>query len=114
MSIILIHFLLKSVINRNFLSLRVARVWNCLPANATNFKTIHAFKESLNKIDYYPPLKITYYNNYNNSTININNNNYICACAGICLLDRLVLSCCVYVHILFYLTFVAILVLYLF
>ena len=23
---------------RNFLSLRVARVWNCLPANATNFK----------------------------------------------------------------------------
>ena len=33
--------------HRNFLSLRVARVWNCLPANATNFTTIHAFKESL-------------------------------------------------------------------
>ena len=28
----------------NLLSLRVARVWNCLPANATNFITIHAFK----------------------------------------------------------------------
>ena len=39
---------------RNFLSLRVARVWNCLPANATNFRTIHAFKESLNKIDFNP------------------------------------------------------------
>ena len=36
---------------RNFLSLRIARVWNCLPDNAINFKTIHAFKESLNKID---------------------------------------------------------------
>ena len=36
---------------RNFLSLRVARVWNCIPANATDFKIIHAFKESLNKID---------------------------------------------------------------
>ena len=36
---------------RNFLSLRVARVWNCLHVNATNFKTIHAFKESLNKIE---------------------------------------------------------------
>ena len=43
---------------RNFLSLRVARVWNCLPANATNFKTIHAFKESLNKIDFSSPLTI--------------------------------------------------------
>ena len=37
---------------RNFLSLRVARVWNRLPANAINFKIIHAFKESLNKIDF--------------------------------------------------------------
>ena len=43
---------------RNFLSPRVARVWNCLPVNATNFKTIHAFKESLNKIDFNPQLTI--------------------------------------------------------
>ena len=35
---------------RTLLSLRVARVWNCLPANDTNFKTKHAFKEFLNKI----------------------------------------------------------------
>ena len=41
-----------------FLSLRVPRVWNCLPANATNFKTIHAIKESLNKIDFKPQLII--------------------------------------------------------
>ena len=43
---------------RNLLSLRVARVWNCLPANATNFTTIHAFKESLNKIDFSSQLTI--------------------------------------------------------
>ena len=43
---------------RNFLSLRVARVWNCLPANDTNFKTIDAFKESLNKIDFNHQLTI--------------------------------------------------------
>ena len=43
---------------RNFLSLRVYRVWNCLPVNATNFKTIHAFKESLNKIDFSSQLTI--------------------------------------------------------
>ena len=43
---------------RNFLSLRVARVWTWLPANDTNFKTIHAFKESLNKIDVNPQLTI--------------------------------------------------------
>ena len=43
---------------RNFLSLRVARVWNCLPVNATHFKIIHAFKESQNKIDFYPQLTI--------------------------------------------------------
>ena len=43
---------------RIFLSLRVAREWNCLPANAANFKTIHAFKESLNKIDVNPQLTI--------------------------------------------------------
>ena len=43
---------------RNCLSLRVARVWNCLPANATNFKTVHAFKESLNKIDFSSQLTI--------------------------------------------------------
>ena len=44
--------------SRNFLSFRVARVRNCLPANATNFKTMHAFKESLNKIDFNPQLTI--------------------------------------------------------
>ena len=43
---------------RNFLSLRVARVWNCFSANATNFKTIHALKESLNKIDFSSQLSI--------------------------------------------------------
>ena len=37
---------------RNLVGLRVARVWNYRPANATNFKTIHAFKEYLNKIDF--------------------------------------------------------------
>ena len=42
----------------NFLSVRVARVWNCLSANATNFKTIHAFIESLNKIDFSSQLTI--------------------------------------------------------
>ena len=36
---------------RNFLSFRVARVWNYFPANSTNFKTIRAFKESINKTD---------------------------------------------------------------
>ena len=43
---------------RNFVSLQVARVWNCLPANATNFKTVHAFKEYLNKIDFSSQLTI--------------------------------------------------------
>ena len=43
---------------RNFVSLRVTRVWNCLPANAINFKTEHAFKESLNKIDFSSQLTI--------------------------------------------------------
>ena len=43
---------------RIFLSLRVARVWNCLSTNTTNFKTIHAFKESLNKIDFSSQLTI--------------------------------------------------------
>ena len=36
----------------NFLSLRAARVWNCLPANATNINTIHTFKVSPNKVDF--------------------------------------------------------------
>ena len=36
---------------RNVLNLRVALVWNYLPANATDFKTMQAFKDSLNKID---------------------------------------------------------------
>ena len=43
---------------RNFVSHRVAWVWNCLPANATNFKTVHAFKESLNKINFSSQLTI--------------------------------------------------------
>ena len=30
---------------RHFLSLRIARVWNRLPANATNYRTIHVFKK---------------------------------------------------------------------
>ena len=43
---------------RNFVSHRVPRVWNCLPANAINFKTVYAFKESLNKIDFSSQLTI--------------------------------------------------------
>ena len=43
---------------RNFVSLRVARVWNCLPSNAIHFKTVHAFKESLNKIEFSSQLTI--------------------------------------------------------
>ena len=43
---------------RNLLSLRVARMCNCLNANAINFKTEHAFKESLNKIDFSSQLTI--------------------------------------------------------
>ena len=43
---------------RNCVSLGVARVWNCLPANAINLKTVHAFQESLNKIDFSSQLTI--------------------------------------------------------
>ena len=60
------HIAMRSVLKRlsrintrrNILSLRVARVWNCLPVNATKFKTIYAFKEYLNKIDFNPELTI--------------------------------------------------------
>ena len=47
---------LKILTAESLHAFKVAPVWNCLPANATNFKTIHAFKESLNKIDFNPQL----------------------------------------------------------
>ena len=43
---------------RFFLYFGVARVWNCFAANAPDFRTIQAFKESLNKIDFSSPLTI--------------------------------------------------------
>ena len=43
---------------RNFVSLKVALVWNCLPAHATDFKNMQAFKEFLNKMYYNSQLTI--------------------------------------------------------
>ena len=72
----------------NFLSVIVAWVWNCLPLNATNFKTIQAFKESLNEIDFSSQLTSKIPSIIITIIINTNTNNCVCACAGICLLDH--------------------------